>query len=164
MWGDKLITQRIDECNTLAQNKLVLMSNTLMSSSSQSSRCMSLFFFFKTNNRWTLFQIRGTNSNNIIVNNHWRINEAKMSTQGTGRTNTVHKTHICTRSRTKDSFKDANKPTRGLLAEGLRGICWTARDCVIAAPPPPVSCVCAGTGWREGRGGEEDLYRGTVST
>lgn len=87
-----------------------------------------------------------------------------MSTQGTGRINTGHKTHICTRSRTKDSFKDANKPTRGLLAEGLRGICWTARDCVIAAPPPPVSCVCAGTGWREGRGGEEDLYRGTVST
>lgn len=71
------------------------------------------------------------------------------------------KIHWCTHthSKTEDSFKDTHKPIRGLLASGLRGICWTARDCVMAAPPPPVSCVCAVTGW-EGWGGggstEED--------
>lgn len=46
------------------------------------------------------------------------------------------------------SVKDTHS---GLLAGGLRGICWPARDCVMAARPPPVSCVCAVTRW-EGAG------------
>ena len=50
--------------------------------------------------------------------------------------------------RAEDALKDTHKPSRGLLAAELRGICWTARDCVMAAPPLPVSCVCAGTWWR----------------
>lgn len=49
----------------------------------------------------------------------------------------------------KLSVKDTHS---GLLAGGLRGICWPARDRVMAARPPPVSCVCAVTRWEGGRG------------
>lgn len=49
----------------------------------------------------------------------------------------------------KPSVKDTHS---GPLAGGLRGICWPARDYVMAARPPPVSCVCAVTRWEGGRG------------
>lgn len=39
-------------------------------------------------------------------------------------------------------------------------ICWTARDCVMAASLPPVSCVCAVTWWEGRRQGWGFCWRG----
>lgn len=146
--------QRIDESNKPAKTNLYLMSNTLTSSPDQSIECVQWLCFsgwlYESANQYVLLSIQRTNGTAIIRDDHWKSTRNGWNRQNTHTKEDKH-TFMCTR------------PTRGLLASGLRGICWTARDCVMVAPPPPVSCVCAVTWWgyrdRRGGGPQEDGLR-----